>query len=210
VQAFASRNADSILFYAEDIGHYIEDANVPLHTSMNYDGQLTGQRGIHALWESVTPEMEITNYNLYTHHKAVYLDNPQQAIWHALQQSNSLLPQVFIKEKELSQQFPDTVKYKLVQKYGKTLKYYTDTFATAYGQALKPTINKQLINSANMVADFWYTAWVDAGRPALAGLLKKSFTKADNKALKRNIRSFKHNTLIKDSLLNAAMGNFRD
>ncbi len=45
--AFRNRNADSILFYSADIGHYIADANVPLHTSVNYDGQLTNQRGLH-------------------------------------------------------------------------------------------------------------------------------------------------------------------
>jgi hypothetical protein len=210
VKAFASRNADSILLYAIDIGHYIEDANVPLHTSMNYDGQLTGQRGIHALWESVTPEMEIISYNLYTNHQAAYLDNPQLAIWQAVRMAHSLLPGVYRIEKEVSAKFADSVKYKIVHKYGRDLKYYTDTFATAYGIALRPAINTQLINSANLVADFWYTAWVDAGKPGLDGLLKSSFTRDDAKQLKMELRSFRKNNLIKDSVLRATRGNFRE
>ncbi|HWB25541.1 MAG TPA: zinc dependent phospholipase C family protein [Chitinophagaceae bacterium] len=209
-RAFLHEDEDSIIFYATDLGHYVEDANVPLHTTMNYDGQLTGQRGIHALWESVTPEMEITNYNLYTGHTATYLTNPQQSIWDAVRKANSLLPEVFMKEKEVSKQFPDSVKYKLVQKYGKTLKYYTDTFATAYGNALRPTINGQLINSANLVADFWYTAWVDAGRPDLTKILHHRFRKKDARRLERQMKSFKNNSLIKDSMLNAAKGSFRE
>jgi hypothetical protein len=36
--AFRQGNRDSILFYAADLGHYIADAHVPLHTSVNYDG----------------------------------------------------------------------------------------------------------------------------------------------------------------------------
>ena len=37
---------------ASDLGHYIADAHVPLHTTGNYNGQRTGQLGIHALWET--------------------------------------------------------------------------------------------------------------------------------------------------------------
>ncbi|MEC8802439.1 MAG: hypothetical protein VXX32_01460 [Bacteroidota bacterium] len=43
---------DKIVRAAADLGHYLGDAHVPLHTSGNYDGQRTGQRGIHALWET--------------------------------------------------------------------------------------------------------------------------------------------------------------
>ena len=71
--AFKSGNKDSILFYATDLGHYIGDANVPLHTTTNYDGQLTNQKGLHSLWESVIPELELENYQLYSSHKASYL-----------------------------------------------------------------------------------------------------------------------------------------
>ena len=32
--------------------HYVGDLNVPLHTTANYNGQLTGQTGVHARWET--------------------------------------------------------------------------------------------------------------------------------------------------------------
>ena len=38
--AFKSKNKDSILFYAADLGHYVGDLHVPLHITNNYDGQL--------------------------------------------------------------------------------------------------------------------------------------------------------------------------
>src|SRR5687767_1486680 len=47
--AFKSGQRDSILFYATDLAHYIGDAHVPLHVTVNYDGQLTGQKGLHSL-----------------------------------------------------------------------------------------------------------------------------------------------------------------
>lgn len=205
-EAFKLRNGDSILFYAADIGHYVEDANVPLHTTVNYDGQLTNQKGLHALWESVVPEIEITNYDLRSRHKATYLTNPALSIWQAVRRANALLPIVFEKEKEVSKNFTDSTKYRVQMRKGHAVKYYTTAFAKAYNNALKPTINQQLINSTNLVADFWYTAWVDAGRPDLTSLLKKDWTKADRKAVRKELRSFRHNHLIRDNYLRAKQG----
>jgi len=42
--------SDLILFSAA-LGHYIQDAHQPFHASNNYDGQLTGNSGIHARFE---------------------------------------------------------------------------------------------------------------------------------------------------------------
>ncbi|MCA6498623.1 MAG: hypothetical protein IM558_12950, partial [Chitinophagaceae bacterium] len=82
--AFRSGQKDSILFYAADLGHYISDAVVPLHTTENYDGQLTNQKGLHSLWESLIPELELANYQLSSTHKAVYLKQPGKTIWKSI------------------------------------------------------------------------------------------------------------------------------
>ena len=199
--AFRSGNADTILFYATDLGHYIGDANVPLHTSINYDGQLTGQRGLHALWESVVPELELDQYHFYNHHKAVYLKNPESAIWEAVRHANMLLTDVFGKEKEVSKQFTDSTKYRIQMRNGREVKYYTSAFAKAYAASLKPTINEQLIRASNLISDFWYTAWVDAGQPDLTGLLKTSFSKSEKKKCKSEVKAYKHEQLLKKNLL---------
>ena len=41
-----------IVFYAASLAHYVSDAHVPFHAVVNYDGQLTGQNGIHSRFES--------------------------------------------------------------------------------------------------------------------------------------------------------------
>jgi hypothetical protein len=51
------KNEAAILRLSADFGHYLGDLNVPLHTTMNYNGQLTGQEGIHGFWESRNPEI---------------------------------------------------------------------------------------------------------------------------------------------------------
>jgi hypothetical protein len=57
------KRKSEILFIAADLGHYIADAHMPLHTSDNHDGQLT-DKGIHSLWESRLPELFVKDYNL--------------------------------------------------------------------------------------------------------------------------------------------------
>jgi hypothetical protein len=193
--AFRSGNADSVLFYAADLGHYIGDAHVPLHTSVNYDGQLTNQKGLHSLWESFIPELEIDQYKLYNHHKAIYLDDPTAAIWKAIRHSFSLAKDVFDLERQASKNFTDSTKYRVQIRNGRESKSYTTEFAKAYSELLKPTINDQLLHSSNLIADFWYTAWVNAGKPDL------SFKKKDKKAMKKELKVYKKDELIQKGLL---------
>ncbi len=199
-EAFKTGNKDSILFYAADLGHYIGDANVPLHTTVNYDGQLTDQKGLHSLWESTIPEIEIANYTLYSAHKATYLKNPQAAIWSAVRRAAGLVPIMLETEKAVSRNFTDAQKFRVQIRRGRESKSYTTEFAKAYAGALKTSINDQLLNSANLIADFWYTSWVDAGKPSLKGLTP-NWSNADQIRLTNELNIFKENKLLENKLL---------
>src|ERR1044072_2848720 len=206
--AFRNGNKDSILFYATDLGHYISDAHVPLHVTENYDGQLSNQKGLHSLWESMVPEIEIQKYDLRGQHKAKYLKHPERSIWRAVRQSYKLLPDVFAAEKEVTRSFTEAEKYRVQIRNGREYKNYTSAFAKAYSARLGETINKQLISSANLLADFWYTAWVDAGCPNLnKGLLTKEKNK---EALQVGIEGFKKNQLLEKKLLLSKQGSDKE
>lgn len=197
--AFKSRNKDSILFYAADISHYIGDLHVPLHTTLNYDGQLTNQKGLHSLWESMIPEIELDHYQLYNNHKARYLAKPEREVWTAARNAHQLLKDVFQKEIEASKKFTDSTKYRWQKRNGRDVRSYSSAFARAYSKELGNSINRQLLRSSNLIADFWYTCWVDAGRPDLSGLYQWSDNEKEQ--LKAEQKSLKKNKLIKDNLL---------
>jgi hypothetical protein len=199
--AFRAGNRDSIIFYATDIGHYIGDAHVPLHTSLNYDGQLTNQRGMHDLWETSVPEAVLDQYNLYSRHGATYIPNPAQAIWETIRKSHSLLNEMFATEIEVSKGFTDSTKYFKQVRWGKERRFYTKAFALEYNRRLAASINDQLLHSADQVSDFWYTAWVDAGRPDLSRLLSKPFDNNERKKLKRELKAYRKNDLIERNFL---------
>jgi hypothetical protein len=201
VNAFKQKNAERIIFYADDLAHYIEDANVPLHTAINYDGQLTNQKGLHALWESTIPQLELNTYNLHTNHKAKYITDKSAAIWNAVKQAHDLLPEVFAKEREVAKNFPGNSKYVERKYHGRKTNVYSNKFAKQYAAALGASINNRLIYSASMVSDFWYSAWVDAGKPNLKNLYH--FRRKNKKKLCRELKSDKGNRLLQDGLLRA-------
>lgn len=202
--AFRSKMKDSILFYAADLGHYVSDAHVPLHTSYNYDGQLTNQKGLHSLWETAVPEMNIESYNLHTKHKAKYIKDPLAEIWKKIAATNKLLDGVFKEETNASVGFTEERKFKRSERFGQMRKNYTGEFAKAYGERLGNTINNQMILSSESVADFWYTAWVNAGKPDLSDL--ETVSKEDKAKFKIAIKAWKNNELIKRGLLQARKG----
>ncbi len=199
-EAFRTRNVDSILFYSADLGHYVADAHVPLHTSVNYDGQLTGQRGIHSLWETKLPESFIQNYRLYSG-KATYLPDPQGAIWQVVRSTFSLLEPTLLQEQEASQAFSPAEKYVQVEVRGQTRQYYADAFAAEYQKRMGDMVEKQMQASAQMVASFWYTCWVDAGKPDLNQLLASPLTKQEKRALRKEKAAWRKNELVQKEML---------
>ena len=99
VRAFEEKNSDAILRLSADLGHYVADAHVPLHTTHNYNGQFTGQKGIHGLWESRLPELHSWEYD-YIFRKARYVQDVQALAWDVVNESHSLVLEVLEKEKE--------------------------------------------------------------------------------------------------------------
>src|SRR6478735_9407470 len=189
MNAFKDENLDRILNYSADLGHYIADAHVPLHTTENYNGQLTGQRGIHGFWESRLPELFSTRYDFFVG-KAEYLDNPQLTIWKAIEGSNLQLDSVFLLEKRLSEKFGEK-KYSFETKGKQTMKVYSAEFSAAYHEALTGMVEQRMRGAIKMIGDFWYTAWVDAGQPDLKVLINYTPTEEELATRKKELEEWK-------------------
>ena len=168
-EAFRQKNARRILRLAADLGHYIADANVPLHTTRNYNGQLTNQQGIHAFWESRLPELYAQDYDGFVG-AATYEPKVARRAWQAVQQANAALDSVLRFERELSERMSLNQKYALEDRNGVVMKTYSREFSQRYHQMLAQQVERQFRASAKMVGDFWFTCWVDAGQPDLGEL----------------------------------------
>ncbi len=171
-RAFETKNVDLILKYSADIGHYIADAHVPLHTTENYNGQLTGQKGIHGLWESRLVEINAENYDYFVG-KATYVKSVLDFTWEAVEASHNALDSVLRMEKEITRTFPSDRKYAYEQRGNTTVQVYSKEFCSAYHAQLNGMVERRLRAAVIAVGSIWYTAWVDAGQPDLRSLQNK-------------------------------------
>ena len=167
--AFKDKDKYRILHYSADIGHYIADAHVPLHCTRNYNGQLTGQVGIHGFWESRVPELFGEDYDYFVG-KAEYIDHPSEYMWKVVMKSASEVDSVLQFEKQLSEKFPGDAKYGFEQKGETTVKTYSREYAAAYQEMLNEMQERKMRDAIIAVGSFWYTAWVNAGKPDLSDL----------------------------------------
>ncbi|MDA0314244.1 MAG: zinc dependent phospholipase C family protein [Bacteroidetes bacterium] len=179
-KAFMAKDKSAILRLSADLGHYLGDLNVPLHTTKNYNGQLTGQAGIHGFWESRVPELLVKNYSFWVG-KAEYVPDPQQTLWETVARAHSQVDSVLRIEKILTQRFPADQKYSYEERNGLTVRVYSRAFTHAYAQALDGQVERQMKRSIKIIADFWYTAWVNAGQPELMDLDQPLFEEKNPK-----------------------------
>jgi len=171
VKAFKTHDSLKILKYSAELGHYIGDAHVPLHTTNNHNGQLTNQVGIHAFWESRIPELFAGNYNFLVG-KATYIENPLKAAWVVVKHSHSLLDSVLLFEAELNKSFPSDQKYSFSERSNTVMKQYSVAYSKAYQDKMNGMVEKQMRSSIITIGSFWFSAWVDAGQPELKNLIK--------------------------------------
>ena len=171
-----------MLRLSADLGHYIADANVPLHTTQNYNGQRTNQIGIHGFWESRLVELFSDKYDFFVG-QAQYLKRPQETAWLAVKGANAALDSVLTFEKELNGLFPEDKKYSFEQRGNVTMKVYSKAYSKAYHDKLGGQVERQMRASVKMIADFWYTCWVDAGQPDLQPLAGQKFSEEELKWL---------------------------
>jgi hypothetical protein len=198
--AFKNKRKEEILFLAADLGHYIGDANMPLHTSLNHDGQLTNQKGIHALWESQIPELFGDSYNLYTG-KAKYIDDVIKETWNIVLTSHRLSDTLLSIDRSLKASFGtddkvyelDSAKNIKMNKFGQPV--HTVAYAKKYSTLLNGMVEKQLRNAIAETANFWYTAWVNAGKPNLRDFDPKDLTERNAPYLQKDLKLWQEGKL---------------
>ncbi len=172
-QAFKEKDVDRIMKLSTDLGHYVGDAHVPLHTTENYNGQMTNQKGIHGFWESRLPELYADKYNFYVG-KAKYIEDILLEPWDAVLESHGALDSVLLFEKNLTDSFPTDKKYGFENRNGILVRTYSQDFSLAYHKMLSGMVERRMQRSISRVGSFWYTAWKNAGSPDLSDLVNQT------------------------------------
>ncbi|MDW8346884.1 MAG: zinc dependent phospholipase C family protein [Bacteroidia bacterium] len=191
-KAFEQKDLEKILKYSAELGHYVGDAHVPLHTTENYNGQLTGQKGIHGFWESRLPELFGEKYNFFVG-KAYFIQNPLEEAWNTVLESHAALDSVLSFERELTKIFPPDKKYSFENRNGILVKVYSEAFSREYHNRLNGQVERRMRKAILRIGSFWRTAWERAGKPDLTELAKKKLSPAQLKAIEEEQATWRKN-----------------
>lgn len=140
----------NLLFFASWITHYVSDGNQPLHTVMNYDGQLTGQRGVHTRFESFLFERYRDRLDVRPVAMAP-ITNPRDFMFDTVVEGTRLVPGILEADKAAIG----------------TKDVYDDAYFEAFLGAARPTLEQRLARAIASSAAMITGAWEAAGRPAV-------------------------------------------
>jgi len=170
VKAFEQRDENKILRLSADFGHYIGDAHVPLHTTSNYNGQLTNQKGIHGFWESRLPELFAEeNYDFWVG-TATYFSDVESFYWNMVLESHELVDSVLLIEKDLSRTFPKDQQYCMEERGASLIQTPCPAYAKAFHERMDGMVEKRMQDAIYAIGCAWYSAWIDAGSPDLSDM----------------------------------------
>lgn len=140
-------------YFAADLSHYVADGHMPLHLTKNYNGQYTGNTGIHSRFESVMINGHIADIT-FSGKQISTISNISDYVFNYMYANYAYLELILEADN-----------------YAKT--FSTDYSSSAYKDALweksKPMASELLNNAAVAVAELMYNAWIEAGRPNLSG-----------------------------------------
>jgi hypothetical protein len=139
-----------VVVFAAAASHYLQDGAQPLHAANNYDGQLTGQRGLHSRFEAELFE-RFESRLVLTPAPPKPFASPRDFAFDELLQSFQKVDALLKADREAIGD--------------KDL--YDDAYFEAFFMKVKPVLEERLSAAITATASVIVSAWEQAGRPSL-------------------------------------------
>lgn len=136
-----------------DLGHYVADSHQPVHLTLNYNGQMTGNYGIHSRYETTLINPRLDGLPLPTG-QGDYWESPLDSAFDYIGDIYPHVDLIMDADDAASAADPD---------YGST--YYSMMW-DSLGDITTDAIQRSILH----LASIWYTAWLNAGSPYPPGL----------------------------------------
>jgi hypothetical protein len=145
------------------LGHYVADATQPMHATLNYDGQLTGNRGIHFRFEWWMLEQHRDQFRLNPRQPILVL-KPLPTAWAMVLDAYAGIDTLLAADTALRREFREPA----VNERGRGVA--DPEYDAKLWDRLGPIATDRLDFAAQAIAGYWYLAWQKAGKPDLSGL----------------------------------------
>lgn len=150
-KAFEDRDFETAKQLAADLGHYVADGHMPLHITANYNGQLSGNDGIHSRYETSMINAYIDQIQ-FTGDTISYIADVNGYIFNYLYANYSYVDSVLLADDYAQSQAGSTSS----SLYKQALWEKTGDFTIAL-----------MKNASHSLTELIYTAWVNAGSPPI-------------------------------------------
>ena len=127
--------SDNIVLFSAVLAHYVADGHVPLHATVNHDGQLTMQNGVHSRWEAELFERNRARLKIAPPPIAP-IANPRDFMFETLLASNRAAANVLESDKKATE--------------GR--EFYDDAYFEAFAAGTLQVMEKRLNDSIAAVA----------------------------------------------------------
>jgi len=152
-QAFRAGDPGRVAYAAAILCHYVGDLSVPLHTTANHDGRLSGQHGVHHRWE--TGLVDRLGPWEPEPRPAVLGEGDWEAPFRWLQQSYARVAPLL--RDDLESRRPGEAEF---QWHARNSHYWTE-----FGRRQGPAVQEQLALAGQRTARMILLAWSMAGSP---------------------------------------------
>ncbi len=137
-------------YTAAALAHYIEDLHNPLHLTLNFNGQLTGNEGIHWRYESRMVRDHLEDLNITpAPDKCIYLPSPVDTIFDGI---------------DIHYWYVDDI-MEADDAHRGNPPVYGDFYYESLWEDTGGFTQVLFQEASQIVASAWYTAWIDAGSP---------------------------------------------
>jgi hypothetical protein len=132
------------------LAHFVSDAHDPLHTTQNFDGQLTDQTGLSVRFGSSLID-RYANFLMLHPQEASKIDDPTTYAFHMAVEANTWVDRILWADWSARAGLSD----------------YTDEYFDRFYTLLGSTAAQEISAAAHDAGSYWYTAWLNAGQPSL-------------------------------------------
>ncbi len=150
--ALKTRNWDEARLDAAVLGFYVADARDPLHTTENYDGQLVEQTGLAVRFGSALID-RYASFFMVRPDDAVKIADPTEYAFQMVLEANTWVDRVILADRRSLEGMAG----------------YNDDYYDRFYSQIGSTVARSISEAAHDTGSYWYTAWLNAGRPAPPG-----------------------------------------
>ena len=149
-KAMKAGDWEEVRLDAAALAHYLADAHDPLHTTQNFDGQFTLQTGLSLRFDIHLFERYSKLFIMHPE-SADKIDDPTEYAFQRCLESNVWVDLILWSDLRAREGLPD----------------YNDEYFDRFYNRVGPTVVHEINEAAHDAGSYWYTAWLNAGRPQL-------------------------------------------